>query len=402
MSAFVGALTEAWAELRHHKMRVLLSLVGIALSVAAITGVIAMGEYQKQLTAEMSDRTGGRVATLTVAAHNTDGTALDTAAFDARFERVAERFAFSHTSRIVDGLMLDIQTPQQVRPVTAKLVDQAQPVMHRTPLTEGRWFRDGDERLLAPPVVISEPLWNVYGRPALSGGFTVQLVGAAAGTYTVVGVTPNEFSGDSQKRITLLYDSYTSRVDGLPAEAMTSWEVWVPPEKVAEIGPLLAMDLRAGLQGTEVAVSRSDWGSRPDAVASAAVYEGVSTGIAGLVLLLGGLGLVNIQLVAMRQRIREIGVRRSFGATGGRIFVSVLLESVVATAVAGIVGIAVAIAILRSPLVLNLFPGLQDVPPFPLRAAVTGLAAAVGIGALAGFLPALVAVRAKVIEALRF
>jgi len=80
----------------------------------------------------------------------------------------------------------------------------------------------------------------------------------------------------------------------------------------------------------------------------------------------------------------------------------VLLESVVATAVAGIVGIAIAIAIMRAPFVLQMFQGLQDVPPFPLRAAVIGLVAAVAIGALAGFIPALVAVRVKVIEALRF
>jgi len=116
---------------------------------------------------------------------------------------------------------------------------------------------------------------------------------------------------------------------------------------------------------------------------------------------LGGLGLVNIQLVAMRQRIREIGVRRSFGATAGRIFTAVLLESVVATAVAGVVGIVLAVAVMRTPMVLTMFGALQDVPPFPVRAAITGLIASVVIGALAGFLPALVAVRSRVIDTLR-
>ena len=133
-----------------------------------------------------------------------------------------------------------------------------------------------------------------------------------------------------------------------------------------------------------------------------AAFELVTGGIAALVLLLGGLGLVNIQLVAMRQRIREIGVRRSFGATQGRIFTSVLLESVVATAVAGVIGIAIAVAVLRAPFIMDMFQGLQDIPPFPVRAAVTGLVAAVAIGALAGFIPALMAVRSNVIDALRF
>ena len=53
-----------------------------------------------------------------------------------------------------------------------------------------------------------------------------------------------------------------------------------------------------------------------------------------LILLLGALGLVNIAMVTVRGRIREIGVRRSFGATAARVFVAVMLESVVATVVA--------------------------------------------------------------------
>jgi putative ABC transport system permease protein len=51
---------------------------------------------------------------------------------------------------------------------------------------------------------------------------------------------------------------------------------------------------------------------------------------------------------------------------------------------------------------MEMFQGMQDIPPFPVRAAVTGLVAAVAIGALAGFIPALTAVRSNVIDALRF
>jgi len=191
-------------------------------------------------------------------------------------------------------------------------------------------------------------------------------------------------------------------VDSLPADTGVTWELWVPEEIVPTVGALLASDVRAAAgDAVQVSVTRTDWGSRPDAQASAAMFELVTGSIAVLILVLGGLGLVNIQLVAMRQRIREIGVRRSFGATAGRIFTAVLLESVVATAVAGVVGIVLAVAIMRTPMVLAMFGALQDVPPFPVRAAITGLIASVAIGALAGFLPALVAVRSRVIDTLR-
>ncbi|MEV4687680.1 ABC transporter permease [Microbacterium sp. LWH3-1.2] len=402
MSGLIGALGEAWSELRHHKLRVLLSLIGIAVSVGALTAVVALSEYQRQQMAEQSDQSGGRPATLSITASRADGAPMDWESFDAHLDRVAERYSFSHLTRIVDPVQLQVQTPEQVRPVMARLVDPAYAVIHRSPVLEGRWFQDADAELLAPPVVITEALWDVYGRPALGPGFALTLQGDLTGQYTVVGVTPRLYAGDEEKRVTLMFVSYAARRDALPADAMIAWETWVPQDGVADLGPVLAADLRAGQDDIQVNVSRTDWASRPDAQSSMAVFEAVTGGIAGLVLLLGGLGLVNIQLVAMRQRIREIGVRRSFGATQGRIFTSVLLESVVATAVAGVIGIAIAVAVLKAPFVMDMFSGLQDIPPFPVRAAVTGLVAAVAIGALAGFIPALMAVRSNVIDALRF
>ncbi|MDW4573326.1 ABC transporter permease [Microbacterium sp. M3] len=403
MTGLVGALGEAWSELRHHKLRVLLSLIGIAVSVGALTAVVALSEYQQQQMAEQSDQSGGRPATLSITASRTDGAPMDWKAFDDHVGQVSERYSFSYLTRIVDPVELQLQTPEQVRPVMARLVDPAYPIIHRTPLLEGRWFHEADAELLAPPVVITEALWDVYGRPDLATGFSLRMVGDNAGSYPVIGVTPRQYAGDEEKRLTMMFDSYAERRDALPADAMIAWEVWIPEEGAADLGPVLAADLRAGTDdGIQVGVSRTDWASRPEMQNSSAMFELVTGAIAGLVLLLGGLGLVNIQLVAMRQRIREIGVRRSFGATQGRIFTSVLLESVVATAVAGVIGIAIAVAVLRAPFVMEMFQGLQDIPPFPVRAAVTGLVAAVAIGALAGFIPALTAVRSNVIDALRF
>ncbi|NEC92874.1 ABC transporter permease, partial [Streptomyces sp. SID12501] len=129
----------------------------------------------------------------------------------------------------------------------------------------------------------------------------------------------------------------------------------------------------------------------------------VALGVGGVALLLGGLGLVNIALVTVRHRIREIGIRRSFGATSGRIFFGVLMESVVATLVAGLVGIVLAVAIIKNVPVDVLFGGgIQDRPPFPVSAALIGLACATGVGALAGLIPATVAMRVKVIDAIRY
>jgi putative ABC transport system permease protein len=82
-----------------------------------------------------------------------------------------------------------------------------------------------------------------------------------------------------------------------------------------------------------------------------------------------------------------------------------MLESVCATAVAGLAAVAASIVLLRLlPLesILNQGVPLADQPVFPVAAAIEGLVAATAVGALAGLLPALIAVRAKVIDAIRF
>lgn len=404
MSSFLGALSDAWAEIRVHKLRVLLSLIGIAVSVGALTAVVAISEYQRQFQTEQSDRFGGRAATIVVAVANDDGSPIDFDDFDERFTRVSDRFGFSHTARFVGGMGQSVQLPEGVTEVSARLIDPLYPQIHRETLLEGRWFLDSDVEALSPPVIITEALWDRIGRVPLEQHPTVVLAGPAGGTYQVVGIAPRQGFGDEELRVDLLYDVFRSRVDALPEGAWPQYEVWVGADQAEEIGPVLAMDLRAGLpEGQTVSVSRSDWAAQPGALDAQATFEMITGGIAALILGLGALSLINIQLVAMRQRVREIGVRRAFGATSGRVFFSVFLESLVATTVAGVVGIAIVVAVLRSDwVVTSLFYGIQDVPPFPMRAAVVGLVASVIVGAVAGFIPALVALRVKVIDAIRF
>jgi len=115
------------------------------------------------------------------------------------------------------------------------------------------------------------------------------------------------------------------------------------------------------------------------------------------------MSLLNIALVTIKQRVREIGIRRSFGATTSRVFFSVMMESVVATFVAGLVGVVGAVGIVNSPLIADhVITNVTDIPPFPISAAVLGLVVSLAVGSLAGLLPALIAVRVKIIDAIRF
>ena len=82
-----------------------------------------------------------------------------------------------------------------------------------------------------------------------------------------------------------------------------------------------------------------------------------------------------------------------------------MLESVVATLLAGLAAVALAVVVVRNLPLADWFNSgvpIADAPGFPVAAAVEGLLAATAVGALAGLLPALIAVRVKVIDAIRF
>jgi len=204
--------------------------------------------------------------------------------------------------------------------------------------------------------------------------------------------------------MTLLYSAWTRlQPERSDAYQAPNYELWVPPAIADELMPLVERDVQGELgDGFTAQVNRNDYlaNEQGDPLLPVKLVVG---GVAVLVLFLGALGLVNISLVTVRQRIREIGIRRSFGATAGRVFFAVMMESVVATLAAGVVGVSLAVVIVQNPWVREkVGQGVQDLPPFPIEAAIVGLAAAVGVGALAGLLPALVAVRVKVIDAIRY
>ncbi|PPF75422.1 ABC transporter permease [Subtercola sp. Z020] len=404
LTAFVGSVIEAWAELRIHRTRVLLSLIGVAVAVAALTSVVALGNIAQQATIETSERSSGRPATLYVSAFTADGSAPDAAVMDATWNEALERYGVSYASR-VGQQQLSIQFVDGVSPVNATLVDPPYGTMHRVEVAEGAWFSDSDANRLAPALIVNDIFYARLGSPDIRSHPTVELAGAKPVTAVIVGVT-KALPYEEQPSMLMLNDAYTRLADRLVQDAAypsyPQYEMWVPPGISTELTARLQSDFSASLgEGATAQVNRQDYAAYGDDPFQTVTL--VISAIAVLVLLLGALGLVNISLVTVRQRIQEIGIRRSFGATASRVFFAVMMESVVATVAAGVVGVMVSIAAVTSPWVEELIAqGVSDVPPFPVEAALLGLAAATVVGAIAGLLPALVAVRVRVIDAIRY
>src|SRR5205085_10764125 len=114
-------------------------------------------------------------------------------------------------------------------------------------------------------------------------------------------------------------------------------------------------------------------------------------------LMIGGIGVMNIMLVSVTERTKEIGIRKAVGAMRSSILAQFLIEAVVLTAIGGTIGVVIGEAL---SFLINAYSPLPAY--IPVWAIVVGLAASAGVGIVFGVYPALKAARLDPIDALRY
>lgn len=127
-----------------------------------------------------------------------------------------------------------------------------------------------------------------------------------------------------------------------------------------------------------------------------AVLSGMLSSVAAVSLLVGGIGIMNIMLVSVTERTREIGIRLAIGATSGQVLTQFLVEAVVLSLMGGVIGVAVGLGL---AFVAGIFMAIPFVPD-PL-VILMAFAFSAFVGVVFGWFPALRAARMDPIEALR-
>jgi putative ABC transport system permease protein len=126
------------------------------------------------------------------------------------------------------------------------------------------------------------------------------------------------------------------------------------------------------------------------------LMTGFVAGIAAISLIVGGIGILNIMLVAVTERTHEIGIRKAIGATNKQILDQFLTEAVLLSVAGGIIGIVLS---LLANYLIRIFTNLTPVLTWPIMVVAFGVSVAVGV--IFGVTPALTAARKRPIDALR-
>lgn len=472
LSQIVGALVEAWGEVRVQKARVILSLVGVVAAVAAMSTVIALGDIVGQADKEMNEAFNGRDITLRLMPQKTGDGGGDTAgappgggmvvgsggavayAEDAvpdstepedqdqmgwsdqatgivadpvstAMKTLADRFSIPYWSRLEDSPIQieEVDRAQQtgsfrgvpvVEPkygfggLALQAVDPNYQVLFRLKPVQGRWLQDSDINQRVSPVVINSILWEYLGKPNIADPIVLNVTGKQTQQLRVVGVVRAKSAWD-QPIIYMHYDAWqltkpqdtadptmAGGIGGFPTMLVWSGEDQVDQARTelpAALSAILGQGWRVDVSGGEQFESVQD---------QTQTLRLIVMIIGAIVISLGALGLLNVAIVTVRQRIREIGIRRAMGASAGRVFFAVFMESVVATFVAGIIGVGIAIVILQFIPLESMDIILQDRPAFPTSAAAAGVGIASAVGALCGIIPAVAAIRVRPIDAIRY
>lgn len=274
-------------------------------------------------------------------------------------------------------------------------------------IVKGRYINDIDIAEKRKVCVIGERVYEVmfpHNEDPL--GKNIQVNGIY---FTVIGVTRSttniNIGGDSQETVVLPFTTMQQafnmgdRVHFLAITAQPGIKVKVVEEKVKAVlkqAHDISPDDKTAVGGMNIEDQFTMFLYLGIGIASLIWIVGTGT------LLAGAVGVSNIMLVTVKERTREIGIRRALGATPSNIVGQILTESVVLTMLAGVTGLMLGVGLLSLiGKMLEQSDGMFKDPQISFGVGVGALVILVVIGALAGFIPANRAMKIKPIEAIR-
>ncbi|HKI56538.1 MAG TPA: ABC transporter permease [Trueperaceae bacterium] len=391
-------LRSALEALAGNRLRSVLTLLGVMIGVFAVTTTISLGAIATAGITGQLQAFGNQALFITPNEDNPASTPFNDADVDA-LSRLPVSVLRQRSVRGVARAGTE-EAPLVVNGVTANA-----PQVDRTiKMARGRYFTEAEDRRAAPVMVLSadarEALFPDDPNPV--GREVSVTVGGSRTFYTVIGAKEPltgafSFAANASADVPLqtFYLAYPAVTRGeypfLPITVSLERNLG---DIEAQVNAILARR-----RGPDTFRIQTIEGALTLFKTITTILQAVLGGIGAISLLVGGIGILNIMLVSVTERTREIGLRKALGAKKGVILQQFLIEAVALTLVGGLVGLAAAIGTLY--LAVALVPFLDEVVLSPFTV-LLGLFVSVATGVVFGVWPASRAANLSPIEALRY
>ena len=403
-------LTESLKTMAANKMRTGLAMLGIVIGIGSVIALISLGEATSASVQSQIQSLGANLLTVQPGAlrtgavrgaaggnttlTNNDATAIEQAAATGQINTVANVSAeVARRAQITTG---SSNANTEVIGATP-----AYTTVHKVDMDSGTFITGQDVTTLARVAVLGPTVVSdLFGDGANPVGQSVRVNGQA---LTVIGVTVSKGGSGFTNQDDIVYVPLSTAqkvlfgADYLSSIALEAKSPEVMTDAQNQVGYFLLArhNISDPTQADFSIFSQQDILNTVSATTG--TFTALLAGIAAISLLVGGIGIMNIMLVTVTERTREIGLRKALGAKKKTVVTQFLTEAIILTVSGGGAGMAVGIAASYVIARLTSFPFVISLPAIGLAFVVSA-----GIGIVFGWYPAKKAADLQPIEALRY
>lgn len=410
--SFFLTLRIAWRALNKNRMRAGLTVLGVVIGIAAVTTMVSLGQSASALVQGQFQALGTNMILVFPGERNREGLRQAIVTLTARDSKAIESDCPSvlAATPVVGASGQVIYGSSNFSPREIMGVSDDYPIVRNWPVRQGEFFSERDINSSNKVCVIGYTIVAKLFQTVNPIGETIRIKNIP---FRVVGVLEKKGAnmvGQDQDNLVLLpYTTVRKRLQGsefdnVNAIMVSARSMQVMADAQAEIDQLLAErhKIQAGQPRDYIVQNTTEIANIFGAVTGTLTMMLAS--IAAISLLVGGVGIMNIMLVSVTERTREIGIRMAVGARAADILRQFLVEAVLLSCVGGMIGflLGVGASVGLVTVINSLTTGTKWTHQVSITAGIVAFVFAAAVGVFFGYYPARRASRLDPIEALRY
>ena len=394
----------AWASLAANKLRSLLTMLGIIIGVAAVIALVSIGNGVKQDIENSISSLGSNLLVVLPGAPRTPGARSSQGSMKSLkisdYEAIAKLEGVKAASPMTNGSYVVIYQNKNWTTSVAGVNSNFQDVNNWT-MTSGRFFSDKNVQNRERVAVVGQTVVKNLFADEDPVGKEIRVKNIP---FRVIGVLKSKGNGtmgnDQDDTVLIPYTTSMERVEGIDYLRRV-YVVAKDDEGIDRLQADIENLLRVRHNIKDTNLDDFNIQNMKSIMETVAQTTGTFTlflgAVAAISLVVGGIGIMNIMLVSVTERTREIGVRKALGATYSVIVTQFLIEAVVISLIGGFIGIAFGIGASK---VIGMVSGMSTVVSVPTI--IMSFAFSMAIGLIFGIYPARKAAKLNPIDALHY